>query len=436
MSGLEYFPDVIQQLIYDFDNRVKYITIFNENRDKINWDVLSLNINAFDELIVNPDKINYLNLALNENDNVQMWFLEHFEDILERYFDYNYNTETYEIFPENMMSCWSNPHCDKLVTLQHLGSHLSQNTNNHAIDILIKYPKFINWSILYKNPNNNAVTKLILPKLKTNNKENPEIRSFSILFENPKEIEKIISSNKTLKIHDNNYVIQNPNDIIVDILLKRPHYPYNYTFLSENSNPKIVKLLEYKLNDNERFRGSTGYIPRNIFIRDFKNINKHADIAFFEFLKNNLDFIDYNLLSSNNSDRAIQLLLRDTDNINWNSICSNTNKKAIEMVFDKFYGFTGYKSLLKCLNNNKSKYAVDLLIKYPELIDWNMIWSNPYIFKSITNMENTPVKKTLRSKYRKYKSRKRSSTRTNRTNRTNRTTRTNRFRKTKKWNSI
>lgn len=427
------FPQVLANLIGEYDERYKLYTIFQKNYNKINWDLLSFNKNAFDELVINPDKINYINLALNENSNVLIWFFEHFEEILEKYFNYNYNNDTYTIFSN--ISSFNNVNYEITYKLEKLGSNLSQNTNDNAIKILLKYPKFINWNILYTNPNDIAVKKLILPKIKNDNKKKPIIPSMSILFKNS---ENIVSRNKTLNIHDNNFLIKNSNDIIVDILLEKPYYPYNYFFLSENSNPRIIEILEYKLNDIEKNRGTFGYISRDKFIGDLKNINKHTHDKFLNFLENNLDIIDYNLLSSNNSDKAIQLLLKNKENINWNFICSNTNTKAINMLFDKFYSVSKNNLLLKCLNKNQSTYAVNLLIKYPELIDWNNIWSNPYIFKSITSKEKTPIKKILRSTTRKYKTRKRSFIlpKSSKSSKSSRSYRSKTFKKQKKLVSI
>lgn len=359
-------PNDLNNIIFEYNPRYKLKKLFKKNFDKVDWDMLSYNKHAFDILIKNKDKINYINLALNENSDILLWLKDNFDDILKKYkYNYEKSDELFSIklnFDDIFGSKNKN-----LNIIKNIATNLCKNNNEIASEILEKYPKLINWNILYANPNNKAVN-LILDKLNSG----------------------VININT-------NELLMNSNNKIVDIILKYPYMIYNYYFLSKNNNPRIISLLENRLQQINV--NAFGGLTMNIVSKELENINTHSDINFIQLLKKYPQLINYRLLSLNESNKAIEILKDNEYRIDWNNLCMNLNNEAVNMIFDKYYYD---KDKIKCLSLNENEYLVDKLIKHPELIDWKNIWKNPNIFININKKEKTPIRKTIRSKIRTY----------------------------------
>jgi hypothetical protein len=382
--------------------------------EKKNWSLLSsFNKNAFHLLIKNRDKIDYINLALNENTAVLDYLFENFDDILKNKFDTSYN-DLEDLFPKTMPVSMSfnrqinNNDIDKFQKLSDFATNLSKNKSESATIILKNYNKLINWNELIQNPNDIAA-ELTLEKMKTLNER--DSASFY------------------------NILISNPNDKIVDYMIKKhteKFIVFNFDSVSKNTNPKVVFLLKqiidrFILQDNPN---TFGRIDQNQLFKNKQFLNKNPKDEFVELLENHEIIRNYFYLSMNNSDKAIQILKDKPERINWNTLAYNTNPEAINMLI-KYHNNNNTNNKLVSLSLNNSEYAmqkllelikkqlitiddlqeyksnlsmnehaIKLLTRYPELIDWNVIWRNPNIFekKSIDNfINNKSSRKSSRS---------------------------------------
>jgi len=106
------------------------------DKDKLNWNFLSLNPNAIELLKENPDKINWYRLCLNENPNVIKILKENKDKIDWCCLSENPNPKLIELFQENPSEIkWT---------------YLCKNPN--AIELLKENRDKINWYYLSENP--------------------------------------------------------------------------------------------------------------------------------------------------------------------------------------------------------------------------------------------------------------------------------------------
>ena len=395
-------PSVLQDIIYDYNPRYELRDFFLNNKDKINFDYLSQNKNAFDLLIKNESNINYITLGLNESGDVLQYLFDNFDDILESKFNFNYANSD-ELFPKYPRMSFSNINNDDI---KQFATNLSKNTSELASIILEKYPNLINWNELSKNPNDKAADLLI---------------------------DELNNNNNKIELYDNN-LITNSNNKIVDYILEKTKTnnvaPFNYDFLAKNKNPKIVVLLrKYIKNALDVYNQNlVGRIEPSNLIKNKENLNTNPDKAFTDLL-NDYDFlIDYNYLSMNNSEFAIKILDKNKDKINWDYLAYNTNPDAIDMLITHFkdnkenlislrynnsdYAMDKLNELLDSKHIDISdfyhfkntlslnEYAIELLEKYPDLIDWKNIWRNKNIFLNINKKKNK-LKNKLKKKSKK-----------------------------------
>ena len=116
---------------------------------------------------------------------------------------------------------------------------------------------------------------------------------------NPNAIKYIAKNIKTIK-KINNYIIQH----------------YFWDILSKN--PSAIELLNRK----------SKYINWNQLLA-----NKNA----MELIRNNMEKItEWDRLSANTNDEAIEMLKQDPSKINWQILASNENPKAVEMLENEF----------------------------------------------------------------------------------------------------
>ena len=153
------------------------------------------------------------------------------------------------------------------------------------------------------------------------------------------------------------------NSIAIKLLKKNPD-DIDYSGLSANSSDEAIQLLKKKPNkiDLDMLSANTNPIALKLLqkilelepekLKDWTNLSKNPLPEAMKILKNNFNKIDWVWLSYNSSDEAIQLLKDNYDNINWNMLSANTNPKALEL-----------------LKNNQKK------------IWWPHLSANPSIFK-------------------------------------------------------
>lgn len=90
-------------------------------------------------------------------------------------------------------------------------------------------------------------------------------------------------------------------------------------------------------------------------------------------LRENLDKILWDILSSNPCDAAIDLLLEHPDRIDYNSMCFNPNPRAIVLVYENLHRIDYFGWRL--LSRNPCKKATELLAANPDKIYWKNLCS-------------------------------------------------------------
>jgi hypothetical protein len=171
------------------------------------------------------------------------------------------------------------------------------------------------------------------------------------------------------------YLEQHPELVNINILVQNP----NFNLLPEhivnpnlrldilmNPGPQINKLIP-QLNLTEF---NIYYFCKNPYCMHLvntypmdKNIIKLlcSNINAVDILEQHIDFIDWDYLCLNESPKAIELIMRYPEKINWLSLSSNSSAiKLLEDNLDKidYWGLS--------FNHN----AIHLIEKYPEKINW------------------------------------------------------------------
>ena len=133
------------------------------------------------------------------------------------------------------------------------------------------------------------------------------------------------------------------NSIAIKLLKKNPD-DIDYSGLSANSSDEAIQLLKKKPNkiDLDMLSANTNPIALKLLqkilelepekLKDWTNLSKNPLPEAMNILKNNFNKIDWVWLSYNSSDEAIQLLKENPDKINWNMLSANTNPKVLELL--------------------------------------------------------------------------------------------------------
>jgi hypothetical protein len=246
---------------------------------------------------------------------------------------------SYVYKPKYKLLDWIDP--DKLILV-----NISKNIN--AIDYLLENPDKIDWNVLIKN-NNFEATKLLMK-----NKHKYNLKKKSYLFGNFLQLEKLMIDNfeklfmtGTRDIDKEIYLSNNFlgfEQIIIDNF-----NTLDETFMSKNN---IIKLL--RKNKNKI---------------DWEKLSQNENEYAIEILKENPDKINSFYLSRNESDKAIELLKENPDKIDWVELSGNSNLNVMKLLKenpDKI----DWKSL--SLNDN----AIDLIKEKPDKIDWYHLSQN------------------------------------------------------------
>jgi hypothetical protein len=91
----------------------------------------------------------------------------------------------------------------------------------------------------------------------------------------------------------------------------------------------------------------------------------------YDWLKNNPGKINWDRLSTNSNDSALELLKANPEKIDWKWLSSNSNKQALELLKanpEKIYW--------NWLSRNSNEQALELLKTNPEKINWYWLSSN------------------------------------------------------------
>ena len=290
--------------------------------DKLNWDYLSININAIDLLRENQDKINWRLIFLNEN--------------------------ALELIENNKKSL--------LKENKDFWNLLSGNPSFSAINLLEKYPEKINWNELSSNPSaihilEKNLDKSISSVLSYNPnaiqilKDNPHIINWSNLSTNINAI-NILENNKD-KI-DWYIILKNPNAIH---LIEEVIYGMNpYITLDDSWNYKYISSL---LSQNT---SAIDILKKNRTLINWKELSRNTNAI--KLLETELDRIDWDLISSNPG--AIKLLEQNQDKINWKYISLNENIFELDykLIKEKIQPFVE-ELMMICFHPKRLMYYID-----------------------------------------------------------------------------
>ncbi len=107
------------------------------------------------------------------------------------------------------------------------------------------------------------------------------------------------------------------------------------------------------------------------------------------------EYLDWDKLSSNPNDGAIELLKANPDDINWGRLSKNPNPSAIELLKTKMieenemyeddYDNLDYYEKINWANlsSNANPEAIELLKENQRKINWYILSGNPAIFDDI-----------------------------------------------------
>jgi len=132
---------------------------------------------------------------------------------------------------------------------------------------------------------------------------------------------------------------------------------------------KIYNQPIYKLRD---------CIPSNKLNGEFLSANPSPAAMKLISKPNNIPYINWNELSYNPSDEAINLLAKNPDKINGDNLSLNPNDRAFHLL-EKYPDKINWKNIL--LNRNTDK-VVNLLLKYPtniNMVNWPIEINDIYI---------------------------------------------------------
>ena len=246
-------------------------------------------------------------------------------------------------------------------------------------------------TLIYKYPNLKAL-------FETNCQSSPIM--FQIVGGKYNVIPNYLNPHKNIINIDNPYYLSmHPSNRAVEMMINNPLL-INLDGLVRNNNPNIGPLLEQSLHLFTKNHWDCMSLSSNPTILRFiennpDNINwfdlsKNTSDGAIKILEKNQDKIVWVWLSSNPS--AMNIIKHNLDKIIWNCFCKNTNPEAINILeknIDKidWYYLSSNPAAIHILSQNLDKLnsflfsrnpnAMNILTKYPKLIDINAIMYNP-----------------------------------------------------------
>ena len=286
------------------------------------------------------------------------------------------------------------------------------STNPRAIQILQQYPERINWQMLCINPE-------AIPMLLENRDKivwhqfaaNPSPDAIPLLEE---FLEKGGGEEEQFTSGGYYYLFwarlsENPHAL--PLLEKHMKHVKWYGLLSINPSPDLVPFLQKHMGDHEIVE----QLSHNPYAIDL--IEKHMDSVNWSelsknpkaihLLENNIDRIDWwNILQNPNAipilekhtdkitawykisenPNAVPLLLQYPDKINWSFLCGNRSAAAMELLemnLNKIDNDLNLESARDSLLLSRNPYAIPLLSRHPQFIQWHVLANHPEIFEWI-----------------------------------------------------
>jgi len=186
----------------------------------------------------------------------------------------------------------------------------------------------------------------------------------------------------------------------------------NLRWLIENPHPGTTRVMEERLEEIAmedicrmlKYPNFIHLIMTKLSMLISPYLSKNPDAIYF--LIKNPEYIDWYMLSTNPSSKALEIIeeniINEQNRMNtgttnilpiqcdrvysdypafWRLLATNTNPKAIEII-EKYYSkLTPFCIDSECIdfwcNLSKNPNAVHLLEKYPRYIDWHSILKNP-----------------------------------------------------------
>jgi len=203
------------------------------------------------------------------------------------------------------------------------------------------------WKGLSRNPNAIDLLKQNLDKI-----------NIIELLDNSNILDIIHLINTTLLEKELNYFSNSPlthtiSNINAIELLKK--YQKKICWYDLSSNPYAVQILKNKY-------------PNKIDW-DFLSMNRSEEAI--ELLKENPKKINWLLLCYNISNEAIKLLKENPKKINWSILSNNSNPEAIKLLKEN-----PKKINWNNLSTNPNTEAINILKQYPKKINWNNLSTN------------------------------------------------------------
>ena len=197
------------------------------------------------------------------------------------------------------------------------------------------------------------------------------------LSQNPNAIDYIVEKNISLNVFS---MSRNTNDLFIRYcLLERFEEHINWDDFSMNSADEAVTYL---LRHPDKIRWKSFSCNTNMRVIDFleKNPEKidwsslSGNPSAITLLKKNRDKINYSELSGNTNPEVLELFKNNKKRLNWKKLSSN--HVAIDLLL---LNKTSIKKIdwLE-FNKNRSKKAVDYLIKNPQYIYYYHLSINEY----------------------------------------------------------
>ena len=315
------------------------IEILTNNQDKINWKSLSANWNAIRLLRNNKDKIHYARLSSNESaiNLIKEKLKKEKQLTIEEYNNLDYSNK---ICFDTLSS---NPNAIEILKVNKDKIHwtfLSENVN--ALDLIKE-----KWDEEITNPNDNIEddpkSQISEHLLSTNEnainilKANQDIISWAYISQNINAI-NIIS--KKIK-YENQHMTIDEYIKLEDNIIEPEYEPLNkicWKKLSKNKN--AIELLKVKIKMKER-------------MTIFKNIKPHTS---FEELNKTVSYYNNRWIDKKPNinidfDKKCLFIFLD-ENLDWSAICENNN-------------------------------AIEILKENQHKIDWFSLSTNPSIFTDI-----------------------------------------------------
>lgn len=175
------------------------------------------------------------------------------------------------------------------------------------------------------------------------------------------------------------YLSANSSDFAMCILKQFPEY-INWYYLSQNPAESAIDLLDKNPDNIYPFPLAKNTNPRAGYLFDKYNIKKYwsglcknpADYA-LDWIEANPNEIDWVTLAENPSPRALDLIENNSYG-KLKTLCGNPSDRAINMMH-----LPNSLSLLEyaILSKNPAEKAIDILLQYPESIDFDRFSMNP-----------------------------------------------------------